>query len=48
MPSSALAAVAGEAAPAHLANLFRELNDLKRIRSAGRTGSIAARLFRAV
>jgi 5'-deoxynucleotidase YfbR-like HD superfamily hydrolase len=47
MPSSALAAVAGEAAPTHLANLFRELNDLKRIRSAGRAGSIAARLFRA-
>lgn len=47
MPASALAAVADHAAPAHLADLFRELNDLKRIRSAGRAGSIAARLFRA-
>lgn len=47
MPDSALAAVARDVAPAHLADLFRELNDLKRIRSAGRAGSIAARLFRA-
>ena len=47
MPDSALAAAAKDAAPAHLADLFRELNDLKRIRSAGRAGSIAARLFRA-
>lgn len=47
MPAPALAAVAGEAAPAPLLGLLRELGDLKRIRSAGRRGSIAARLFRA-
>ena len=37
----------GEAqAPAGLTGLFGELGDLKRIRSAGREGSIASRLFR--
>lgn len=33
-------------APAALKPLFHELGDLKRVRSAGRRGSIAARLFR--
>ncbi len=33
-------------APAHLRTLFSELGDLKRIRSAGRSGSIAERGFR--
>ena len=33
------------AAPAHLLPLLREINDLKRIRSAGRPSSIADRLF---
>src|SRR5215211_1091864 len=46
MPIPALATASGETAPACLADLFGELNDLKRIRSAGRSGSIAARLFR--
>ena len=32
-------------APAHLLPLLREINDLKRIRSAGRASSIADRLF---
>src|SRR3954447_26825383 len=45
MPTAALA-TAYETAPAHLTGLFGELNDLKRIRSAGRAGSIASRLFR--
>ena len=45
MPTAALA-TADETAPAHLTGLFGELNDLKRIRSAGRAGSIATRLFR--
>jgi 5'-deoxynucleotidase YfbR-like HD superfamily hydrolase len=45
MPTAALG-TADETAPAHLAGLFGELNDLKRIRSAGRAGSIASRLFR--
>ena len=35
----------GEAAPAHLLPLLREVNDLKRVRSAGRPSSIADRLF---
>ncbi|MDP4021557.1 hypothetical protein Q8W71_02890 [Methylobacterium sp. NEAU 140] len=35
----------GPAAPAALRALFVELNDLKRVRSAGRDGSIAERLF---
>jgi hypothetical protein len=35
----------GPAAPAELRDLFVELNDLKRVRSAGRDGSIAERLF---
>ena len=33
-------------APAALLTLFHELGDLKRVRSAGRRGSVAARLFR--
>ena len=33
-------------APANLKGLFGELGDLKRVRSAGRDGSIASRLFR--
>ncbi len=45
MAAPALAA-AREAAPAAIMDLLRELNDLKRIRSAGRDGSIATRLFR--
>lgn len=36
---------AGAAAPAELRELFVELNDLKRVRSAGREGTIAERLF---
>jgi 5'-deoxynucleotidase YfbR-like HD superfamily hydrolase len=48
--SGAAAAVAAAgpreaAAPAHLLPLLREINDLKRIRSAGRPSSIADRLF---
>lgn len=35
----------GPAAPLELRDLLVELNDLKRVRSAGRTGSIAERLF---
>lgn len=35
------------AAPAHLLPLLREINDLKRIRSAGRPSSVADRLFAA-
>ncbi len=35
----------GPAAPAGLRELFVEMNDLKRVRSAGRDGSIAERLF---
>jgi 5'-deoxynucleotidase YfbR-like HD superfamily hydrolase len=35
----------GAAAPAHLLPLLREINDLKRVRSAGRPSSIADRLF---
>ena len=35
----------GPAAPAELRDLFVEMNDLKRVRSAGRVGSIAERLF---
>lgn len=35
----------GPAAPAALRELLVELNDLKRVRSAGRAGSIAERLF---
>ena len=37
--------VSGPAAPAELRDLFVEMNDLKRVRSAGRVGSIAERLF---
>ncbi len=33
-------------APAHLRDLFQEIGDLKRIRSAGREGSVATRGFR--
>lgn len=36
----------GEAAPVELRGLLLQLNDLKRMRSAGRSGSIATRLFR--
>lgn len=39
------AAAANPAAPAGLRALFVEMNDLKRVRSAGRDGSIAERLF---
>ena len=35
----------GASAPAELRELFVELNDLKRVRSAGREGTIAERLF---
>ncbi|MEA1830485.1 hypothetical protein U8607_00185 [Methylobacterium durans] len=35
----------GAAAPVALRELLVELNDLKRVRSAGRTGSVAERLF---
>ena len=35
----------GQLAPKGLLPLLRELNDLKRVRSAGRSGSIAERLF---
>ncbi|MCJ2106177.1 HD domain-containing protein [Methylobacterium sp. E-041] len=35
----------GPAAPAELRDLLVEMNDLKRVRSAGRVGSIAERLF---
>ena len=38
---------ATEAPPARILDLFRELGELKRIRSAGRQGSIADRLFSA-
>lgn len=38
---------AAEAPPARILGLFRELGELKRIRSAGREGSIADRLFAA-
>ncbi len=34
-------------APSHLRDLFQEIGDLKRIRSAGREGSVATRGFRA-
>lgn len=37
--------MSGAAAPAALRALFVEMNDLKRVRSAGRDGSIAERLF---
>ena len=37
--------MSGAAAPAALRELFVEMNDLKRVRSAGREGSIAERLF---
>jgi hypothetical protein len=37
--------VSGPAAPAELRDLLVEMNDLKRVRSAGRVGSIAERLF---
>lgn len=37
--------MSGPAAPAELRDLLVELNDLKRVRSAGRDGSIAERLF---
>jgi hypothetical protein len=39
-------APAAPVAPVALKSLLLELNDLKRIRSAGRDGSIASRLFR--
>ena len=42
MPSET---AAGASAPAELRELFVELNDLKRVRSAGRPSSIADRLF---
>jgi 5'-deoxynucleotidase YfbR-like HD superfamily hydrolase len=46
IPAAGIAAgPRGGAAPAHLLPLLREANDLKRIRSAGRAGSIAERLF---
>ena len=49
MSAAAAAAKAGSqtAAPARLLPLLREVNDLKRIRSAGRSSSIADRLFAA-
>jgi 5'-deoxynucleotidase YfbR-like HD superfamily hydrolase len=45
--AASIAAGARGAAPAHLLPLLREVNDLKRIRSAGRPSSIADRLFAA-
>ena len=45
--AASIAAGARGAAPAHLLPLLREVNDLKRIRSAGRPSSIAHRLFAA-
>ena len=47
MSAAAAGTAAGSrgAAPAHLLPLLREINDLKRIRSAGRPSSIADRLF---
>ena len=44
---SAAASARAAAAPAHLLPLLREINDLKRVRSAGRPSSIADRLFAA-
>src|SRR5215213_3359678 len=46
LAASVVAEASDDVAPAHLAGLFGELSDLKRIRSAGRVGSIASRLFR--
>ena len=43
--SEALDVAEGHRSPASLMPLIRELCDLKRVRSAGRTGSIAERLF---
>jgi 5'-deoxynucleotidase YfbR-like HD superfamily hydrolase len=45
--TAAGARAAAAAAPAHLLPLLREINDLKRVRSAGRPSSIADRLFAA-
>jgi 5'-deoxynucleotidase YfbR-like HD superfamily hydrolase len=45
--SAAAAAEPRGGAPAHLLPLLREVNDLKRVRSAGRPSSIADRLFAA-
>lgn len=47
MPAAAPAGEAGSgpAAPADLRDLLVEMNELKRVRSAGRDGSIAERLF---
>ena len=47
MSAAAAGTAAGSrgAAPAHLLPLLREINDLKRIRSAGRPSSIADRVF---
>jgi hypothetical protein len=45
MPSENHGSQPGTAAPATLRELLVEMNDLKRVRSAGRTGSIAERLF---
>ncbi|WP_375466241.1 hypothetical protein [uncultured Methylobacterium sp.] len=45
MPAGSPAGAAGPAAPAELRDLLIEMNDLKRVRSAGRAGSIAERLF---
>lgn len=45
MPSENQPPHSGAAAPEALRDLLVEINDLKRVRSAGRTGSIAERLF---
>ncbi len=45
MPSETHPSQSGAAAPEALRDLLVEMNDLKRVRSAGRTGSIAERLF---
>lgn len=45
MPSENQPPHSGAAAPEALRDLLVEMNDLKRVRSAGRTGSIAERLF---
>ena len=45
MPSETQSPHSGAAAPEALRDLLVEMNDLKRVRSAGRQGSIAERLF---
>ena len=45
MPSENPPSQSGATAPEALRDLLVEMNDLKRVRSAGRTGSIAERLF---